>query len=411
MLPQAAIAMHGALAEVDLVRELLPAWILGFGAGILLFGRGLLAYRLGSRVATIATSPLGGLAAGEVRVSGTVEPGTTILVSPLQSTRCIYYRSRVTEERGRNSRTVLDDARSVSFRLRDTSATVVVLPRGARWELDPRLDARSDLSGEPPSLDLNRGPAEEFAPEDHDAQVARLLTVRGAEDDNATLFERMTGGSGPGGLANLPAADVSLSFGGGRHYVESRVEPGDVVTIVATALPYSMVGPDVGSADENPLDDPEIADDLAAAQSTGTLRARPEDAWGNAAIPGFGIGRPVRTPALDPGAAPEPAEPPAEPLAASSAASSAASLPGRPVAPGMASGGEGSASPDAGAPLDFDVAPDELVLAAGSTGMTVYAGTPVQAAGSETSRFWQGVAGAALAVACAALIVLQIGAG
>ncbi len=51
------------------------------------------------------------------------------------------------------------------------------------------------------------------------------------------------------------------------------------------------------------------------------------------------------------------------------------------------------------------------MLAAGSTGMTVYAGTPVEAAGSETSRFWQGVAGAALAVACAALIVLQIGAG
>jgi hypothetical protein len=51
------------------------------------------------------------------------------------------------------------------------------------------------------------------------------------------------------------------------------------------------------------------------------------------------------------------------------------------------------------------------VLAAGATGMTIYGGTPVEAAGSEMSRFWQGVAGAALAVASAALIVLQVGVG
>jgi hypothetical protein len=399
MIPLPTIATQGVLADIDITRELLPVWILGFGAGLVLFLRGLAAYRLGSRVATIATSPLDGLAAGEVRVSGTVQAGPTILVSPLQSARCVYYRARVTEEGGRTSRTLLDDTRSVSFRLRDASGTVVVLPRGARWELDPRLDARSALAGEPPSLDMNRGPAEEFAPEDRDAQVARLLTVRGDVDDTSTLFERTMGGPGPGGLTNMLGADPTAPLGGGRRYVEARAELGDVVTIVATVLPYSMVGEDVGSDDENPLEDPEIADDLAAARSAGSLHARPEDAWGNAAIPGFGIGRPTRVPVLDPGATPEPAAP------------RLASVPALSGPPGSTPSVEGGAPSGDGAPAAFDIPADQLVLAAGATGMTIYGGTPVEAAGSEMSRFWQGVAGAALAVACAALIVLQVGVG
>ena len=38
----------------------------------------------------------------------------------------------------------------------------------------------------------------------------------------------------------------------------------------------------------------------------GTLATDPDDAWGNAAIPGFGIGRPVRAPSIDPAANPLP---------------------------------------------------------------------------------------------------------
>ena len=41
---------------------------------------------------------------------------------------------------------------------------------------------------------------------------------------------------------------------------------------------------------------------VAEARAAGILRATPEEAWGNAAIPGFGIGRPTRPPELDPGA-------------------------------------------------------------------------------------------------------------
>ena len=45
-----------------------------------------------------------------------------------------------------------------------------------------------------------------------------------------------------------------------------------------------------------------LAAELAAAGAAGTLLT-PEEAWGNAAIEGFGIGRPVRAPELDPGVA------------------------------------------------------------------------------------------------------------
>ena len=44
-----------------------------------------------------------------------------------------------------------------------------------------------------------------------------------------------------------------------------------------------------------------IAANIAEARAAGILLTDPEDAWGNAAIPGFGIGRPTRQPELDPG--------------------------------------------------------------------------------------------------------------
>ena len=50
------------------------------------------------------------------------------------------------------------------------------------------------------------------------------------------------------------------------------------------------------------IDDPEIAADLAEARADGTLVDDPAEAWGNAAIPGFGIGRPVVAPVIDPAA-------------------------------------------------------------------------------------------------------------
>ena len=89
-----------------------------------------------------------------------------------------------------------------------------------------------------------------------------------------------------------------------RHYRETRLEPGDAVTIIGRALPFGDLsdparrepGPGRGPA----LSDPEIAADLAAARAAGTLHDDPAEAWGNAAIPGFGIGRPVARPRWTP---------------------------------------------------------------------------------------------------------------
>jgi hypothetical protein len=381
--------------------------VLGVLAGLWLFARGLLAYRVGVRVGTIATSPVRGLAAGEVRVSGTVEPGSTLLVSRLQSAKCVHYHARVIEERGRYTKTVLDDARSVSFRVRDATGVVQVFPRGATWVLEPRLDERSALDGEPPTLDANAGPAMEAAPADREAQIAELLTVHGAGDPDESLFERTVGAGSSGagslgvsllgapmagagsGLADALTGDEMPLLTGGRHYVEERVEPGDVVTIVATAMPFGQLGDGATDADQAPLDDPEIAADLASAAAAGALHARADDAWGNAAIPGFGIGRPTRAPALDPAAIPEPVV----------------------TSPAVASTGSARPADTAtqGAPVAPQFGPDDLVLAAGTTPMTVLGGGPVEAVERETSRFWTGMAGAVLAVACAAVLVLQIG--
>jgi hypothetical protein len=113
----------------------------------------------------------------------------------------------------------------------------------------------------------------------------------------------------------------------------------------------------------SPLDDPEVAADLAEALANGTLRSSPEEAWGNAAIPGFGIGRPVPTPDLDPDD-----------------------------------------------PLDYDLGPEDLVIAAvAGRPFSIHEGTPTQAAGRHESRFWIGLGGAVLAVASAAILLLQLG--
>ena len=81
--------------------------------------------------------------------------------------------------------------------------------------------------------------------------------------------------------------------------------PGDPVTIVGRALPFSDLadptGADIDVASDVDADDPEVAADLAEARASGALVDDPAAAWGNAAIPGFGIGRPVAAAAHRPG--------------------------------------------------------------------------------------------------------------
>ena len=64
-------------------------------AGLWLVLRGLAGYRASLLVADTSTSTIASLAAGEVRISGVVEPAELTLVSLLQSAPCVYYRASI----------------------------------------------------------------------------------------------------------------------------------------------------------------------------------------------------------------------------------------------------------------------------------------------------------------------------
>ncbi len=278
--------------------------LLGLVGGLALLGRGLRAYRRAGNVAGIGTSRIATLAAGEIRLVGVIEADVLTLVSPLQSVPCVYYRSRIRVPD--DVRTIFDEERAVGFRLRDASGAIRVFSRGARWDAPLRFDATSDRSGDdPPGLNVNPGASTRPAVEDRDAAIAALLTVRQPADSP---------GEGPGGESGLFSASegawgLAPAAPPRRDYEERRLEPGDTVTVVGSALPFGDLD-DPATADRfDPtlaLDDPEVAMNLAEARAAGILAATPEDAWGNAAIPGFAIGRPARAPALDPGASSPP---------------------------------------------------------------------------------------------------------
>src|SRR3954454_20146654 len=97
--------------------QLLVAAAVGVLGGLVLLIRGMLGYQAAARISGTVTSTISSLALGEVRVSGTVEAAELALVSPLRSTACVYYRSRVLEHANRSTSTVLHEERAVGFRV------------------------------------------------------------------------------------------------------------------------------------------------------------------------------------------------------------------------------------------------------------------------------------------------------
>jgi hypothetical protein len=347
----------------------------GLAGGLVLLGRGLFDWRRGTHVAAIAPSQVESVAAGEATLVGTVEPGPITLVSPLQSRPCVYYRARVREERGDDRRTILAEERGVGFLLRDPTGVIPVLPRRARWECPVRWEDRTGWNGdEPAGLAPNAGPAIVPAVVDREQAIADLLTVRPAATD-------LPGEDEHGSLLGRGSASIGLDVGGRRRaYEERRIEPGDTVTVIGTVLPFGDV-PDPVTADRwDPtaaLDDPEVAASIAAARAAGMLADSPEEAWGNAAIPGFGIGRPTRLPELDPAANP---------------------------AVVVTAGQEQAATG-----LAFDLPPGALVVGpAEGSSLLVAAGTPAALEAAHTTGFVVGISGAVLAVASAIVLALAL---
>lgn len=263
-----------------------PQVAIAAGAGIVvglgLLWRGSGGYRTATRIADTGTSPIASMAAGEVRLSGVIEAAEVTLVSPLQSAPCVYYHATVASGDDDLGDGDLDEVRAIGFVLRDASGAVRVFPRGARWDAPLVFDDHHGPFGEsPPGLALRSGGAIGPGELERDAAIAALLTV------------------------NVPPA-VPLDRRR-RSYREWRLGPGDAVTVLGRAMPFHLLSdPAEADVDRGSLvaaDDPEVLASIAEAREAGRLVGDPEEAWGNAAIPGFGIGRPVRSPELDPAAA------------------------------------------------------------------------------------------------------------
>lgn len=346
----------------------------GLIGGMVLLLRGFAGYREAARIADTSPSRIASIAVGEVLVSGIVEAAELSLVSPLQSAPCVFYRARIDETGDDDASAVFREEGAVGFRVRDESGELRVFPRAARFDVPARFAERTGALGEMPSgLRIRSGPA--FGPgEDREAQIAALLTVKPA-------------GSGlPGDGGGRWQGFASAHLGGARHnrsYTEARIEPGEVVTIIGRAMPFDQLDdPDTADVHGGGLslaDDPEIAADLAAARAAGTLASDPEEAWGNAAIPGFGIGRPVREPELD--------------VAATD--------------PQLA-----TAEDAARFKRTFEIAPEALILAASpDVPLIIALGSPSVAAGRQERQFLVGLLGAVVAIGSAMALALMLGGG
>lgn len=344
--------------------------IAGIVAGLGVLARGMGGYRTATRIGDTGTSRIATLAAGEVRISGRIEPAEVVLVSPLQSAPCVYYRSSIGGDGEFDHARDFAEERAIGFRVVDDSGDIRVFPRGARWDARTTFDDRTGTFGEPPpGLSMRTGGAIGPSEMDREAAIAALLTVKGArpDGDEEGMLGRLSGDGSSGRL----------------RYHEARLAPGDAVTIVGRALPFSDLA-DPTEADQSigsgvALDDPEVAADLAEAREAGLLAADAEDAWGNAAIPGFGIGRPVRAPDLDPTADPLPL---------------------------------GTAEDAARVERRFEIAPHTLVLAsAPDVPLLVAYGVPGAAADRNQDTFVIGLLGAMLAIGSAMGLAFVVSGG
>ncbi len=193
-------------------------------------------------------------------------------------------------------------------------------------------------------------------------EVARqaLLTVQ--QPAEATTAEGWSVADGNWGMG------VGLATRRGRHYREARLEPGEVVTILGQALPWGDVRDVLHAWNPSSNVEATIAEDIATARELGTLAASPEEAWGNAAIPGFGIGTPTAQPELDERARqPETVDEDAHEDAL----------------------------------VKYDIPDEELILSRGRKGeMAVYLGAPQAAVMHHDFAFALGVLGAFMAVFC-----------
>jgi len=177
---------------------------------------------------------------------------------------------------------------------------------------------------------------------------------------------------------------------------EARVEDGDRVTIVGSAVPFGQLK-DPGSADWLATDDPVVAADLEAARAAGELEPDPRRRYGNLGIPGFALGRPQSPPTLDPGVPAPAIYPRARGALEPTLTAGLATRPAAGIGPGES------------AVASFAPNPETLVLAAiPGSDLVIAEGDPVSAASLDQWEFLAGLAGAILAIGGAVLLALTV---
>lgn len=160
--------------EVTIIPQIAGLAGAGVVAGLWLLARGLGSYRTATRIADTGTSTVASMAAGEVRVASVIEPSEVMLVSPLQSERCVSYRATINGgDDGADLRADFEEERAVGFTVRDATGAVRIFPRGARWDAPARFDeATGSFGDEPPGLSLRLGGATAVAEPDRETAIA-----------------------------------------------------------------------------------------------------------------------------------------------------------------------------------------------------------------------------------------------
>ena len=144
------------------------------------------------------------------------------LVSLLQSVPCVYYRSTIGN--GGDRRTPdsgYAEERSIGFRVRDATGSMRVFPRGARFDAPVRFDGETGMAGRRAAR--SRHPAHGVDPAGRDR--SRAGGGRAAH-----------GPASPTARARSRGCAIGAAAG---PYHESRLEPGDPVTIIGRALPFA----------------------------------------------------------------------------------------------------------------------------------------------------------------------------
>jgi hypothetical protein len=127
-------------------------------------------------------------------------------------------------------------------------------------------------------------------------------SVRSVSPTGAAIAEPLRVEAEPAGFGRLGTRRCRASR---RHYREARLEPGDVITVVGRALPSGdLPDPPAGHRKRPMPSSPATRrwPPIRGGPRGRLARRRSGGRLGNAGIPGFGIGQPIRAAGIDPAA-------------------------------------------------------------------------------------------------------------